>query len=86
MKKRTIREILAQLRHELQRAEDVDLDSRRRMEELHRDVEGIDDRSDLDVESLLDRARELETRFAAQHPTLERIARDLADALAKMGV
>jgi hypothetical protein len=56
------------------------------MEELHRDVEGIDDRSDLDVESLLDRARELETRFAAQHPTLERIARDLADALAKMGV
>jgi hypothetical protein len=86
MKKRTIREILAQLRHELQRAEDIDLDSRRRMEELHRDVEGIDERSDLDVESLLDRARELETRFAAQHPTLERIARDLADALAKMGV
>jgi hypothetical protein len=86
MKKRTIREILAQLRHELQRAEDIDLDSRRRMEELHRDVEGIDERSNLDVESLLDRARELETRFAAQHPTLERIARDLADALAKMGV
>jgi uncharacterized coiled-coil protein SlyX len=86
MKKRTIQEILAQLRHELRRAQDIDPDALRRTEELHRDIEGIDDRNDHDIQSLLDRARELETRFAAQHPTLERVARDLADALAKMGV
>ena len=86
MKKRSIQEIIARLRHELQRAEDVDIDSRRKAEELHRDVEQLDDANDPDVASLSDRARELETRFATDHPTLERIARELADTIAKMGV
>lgn len=86
MKKRDIREIVAQLRHELRRAEDIELHSRRKAEELHRDVERLEDADDADIPSLLDRARELETDFAVRHPTLERIARDLADAIAKMGV
>lgn len=86
MKKRTIQEVLAQLRQELQRAEDIDPDSRRKTEELHRDVERIEERDGHDVQSLSDRARELETQFAAKHPTLERIARELADAIGKMGV
>lgn len=87
MKKREIREIAAQLRHELRRAEDIELHSRTKAEELHRDVERLDDPDgDADVPSLLDRARELEADFAVRHPTLERIARDLADAIAKMGV
>ena len=86
MKKGKMREILARLREELQRAEGVDVDSRRKMEELHRDLEQLNDANDPNVEPLLDRARELETRFAADHPTLERIARDLADTIAKMGI
>jgi hypothetical protein len=86
MKKGKIQEIVARLRHELQHVEDVDVDSRTKAEELHRDVERLGDAHDADVDSLLDRARELETRFAARHPTLEGIARDLADAIAKMGV
>lgn len=86
MRKGRIQEIVARLRHELQHADDVDADSRTKAEELHRDVERLGDAQDADVDSLLDRARELETRFAARHPTLEGIARDLADALAKMGV
>lgn len=85
MKKQEIREIVAQLRHELRRAEDIELHSRRKAEELHRDVERLEE-SDADIPSLLDRARELEADFAVRHPTLERIARDLADAIAKMGV
>jgi ABC-type transporter Mla subunit MlaD len=85
MNKRTIQEILAQLRQELRRAEDIDPDSRRRTEELHRELEGVAE-DEGDFQSLRDRARELETQFAAEHPTLERIARELADALAKMGV
>ncbi|MEX2494544.1 MAG: DUF4404 family protein [Woeseia sp.] len=90
MKKRNIQEIIARLRHELQRAEDVDIDSLRKTEQLHRDLEQLNEPGEPDVEpdveSLSDRARELETRFAANHPTLEGIARDLADAIAKMGV
>lgn len=86
MKKGRIQEIVSRLRHELQHAKDVDDESRTKAEELHRDVEGLGDAEDADVESLRDRARELETRFAARHPTLEGIARDLADAIAKMGV
>lgn len=84
MKKREIQEIVAQLRRELRRAEDIDPDARRSTEELQRDVEELDQGDN--AASLADRARELETRFAAEHPTLERIARELADALAKMGV
>jgi hypothetical protein len=86
MKKGKIREILARLREELQRAEGLDADSRRKMVELHRDLERLNDANEPDVDSLLNRARELETRFAADHPTLERIARDLADTIAKMGI
>jgi uncharacterized protein involved in exopolysaccharide biosynthesis len=86
MKEGKIRTILASLRKELQGAEGLDADSRRKMEELHRDLERLNDTHDPDVDSLLDRARELETRFAADHPTLERIARELVDTLAKMGV
>jgi ABC-type transporter Mla subunit MlaD len=86
MKKGKIRETLTRLREELQHAEGIDADSRRKMEELHRDLEQLNDADDPDVDSLLDRARELETRFAADHPTLERIVRDLADTIAKMGI
>ena len=86
MKKGKIRETLTRLRQELQRAEGLDVDSRRKMEELHHDLEQLNEADDPDVDSLLSRARELETRFAADHPTLERIVRDLADTIAKMGI
>lgn len=86
MKKGTVREILEQLWHELQRADDVDIDARQKLQALQRDVERFDEAEQAGVDSLWDRARELETQFAAEHPTLERIARDLADAIGKMGV
>lgn len=86
MKKSNLQEILSRLRQELQRAEDVDLDARRKIEDLDRDVERLQEKDEQEVDSLWDRAKELEARFAADHPTLERIARDLADALGKMGV
>ena len=79
-------ELLEQLWRELRRADDVDPHARVDLEALHRDVDQLHKNERSDVESLRDRARELETRFAAEHPTLERIARDLADTLGKMGV
>lgn len=86
MKKSNLQELLEQLWSELRRAEDVDLHARQEMEALHRDVGRLEVAEPSDVASLRDRARELESRFAARHPTLERIARDLADTLGKMGV
>lgn len=86
MKKNDLRNLLEQLWRELRRAEDVDLHARQELEALHRDVDQLEKDERSDVDSLRDRARALETRFAAGHPTLERIARDLADTLGKMGV
>ena len=37
-------------------------------------------------DTLSDSARELESRFAATHPVAERITREIADLLAKMGI
>lgn len=86
MDKSRLRELLEQLWRELRRAEDVDFNAREKLEALHRDVDQLQRAERSDVDSLQDRARELETRFAAGHPTLERIVRDLADTLGKMGV
>jgi hypothetical protein len=86
MDKKGLKELLEQLWRELRRAEDVDLHARQELEALHRDVDQLEKEERSDVDSLKDRARTLETRFAAGHPTLERIARELADTLGKMGM
>jgi len=86
MKFKDIRAKLSKLGRELEDTENIEIDARREMQELHRQVDLLerDDRSE--VEFLFDRLKRLESRFAAEHPTLERIARDVADSLAKMGV
>jgi hypothetical protein len=86
MKKGNVQAILARLRLELRDVKDLDPDAQRKSEELHRYVDELEDPENIDFDFMRDRAKELEARFAATHPTLERIARELADALAKMGV
>jgi hypothetical protein len=86
MKIKKIKEILAELSRELQRVEDVDVDAREKMQELNQRVDRMDTPALTDIEFLQDRAKALESRFAAEHPTLERIARELVDAIAKMGI
>ena len=81
-----IKAILAQLSQELRRAEDIDIEAREILHKLHQDVDELDESGGTEVETLVDRVKELESRFAASHPVLEKIARELADALAKMGV
>ena len=83
---KNIRAILAQLSQELRRAEDIDIEAREILHKLHQDVDELEQAGGTEVESLVDRVKELESRFAASHPVLEKIARELADALAKMGV
>jgi hypothetical protein len=83
---KNIKAILAQLSRELQRAEDVDVEAREILKELHEEIDEPEKPDSLKVESMIDRVKALETRFATRHPALERIASELADALAKMGI
>jgi ABC-type transporter Mla subunit MlaD len=83
---KNIRAFLAQLSKELQRAEDVDIEAREILQDLHRDVEQLEESDSTQIKSVLDRVKALESKFAATHPVLERTARELADAIAKMGI
>ena len=83
---KNIRAFLARLSKELQRTEDVDIEAREILQELHGDVEQLEESDSTQIQSVLDRVKALESRFAATHPVLERTARELADAIAKMGI
>ena len=83
---KNVRAILAQLHKELQRAEDVDIEAREILQNLHQDVEQLEGADSAKIESIADRAKALESRFAAKHPVLEQSACELADAIAKMGI
>ncbi len=83
MPKERINKLLTELNRELNKAGDFDEETRELLRQLNDDI----DRLAGDTESsALDRARSLESRFAAEHPVAERMARELADILAKMGI
>ena len=81
-----VKKFLAQLSKELQRSEDFDIEARQILDDLHNDVDQIEESGDKQIEPTLGRVRELEARFASKHPALERTIRELADALARMGI
>ena len=81
-----VKKFLAELSRELQRGEDFDIEARQILEDLHKDVEQIEGPGESKVQPMLDRVKALESKFAANHPVLERTARELADAIAKMGI
>ena len=83
MSKERLRELLAELSAELNEASDVDDDTRLLLGELHDDIDRL---TGGEYASAVDRAKNLESRFAANHPVAERIARECADLLAKMGI
>lgn len=83
---KNIRAILAQLSKELQRAEDVDIEAREELQRLHREIDQSGEPDSVKIDSMIDRVKALEARFASKHPALERIASELADALEKMGI
>jgi len=83
---KNIKAVLARLTEELQRAEGVDPDARETLDGIHRDAGQLQGPDGTETEWVLERVNELESRFAATHPVLERIMRELADAIAKMGI
>lgn len=83
MSKQRLRTLLAELGDELEQADDVDATTRQMLEQLHDDIDRLTGESH---ENAVDIAKSLESRFAAHHPVAERIAREFADLLAKMGI
>lgn len=83
---KNIRAILANISKELRSAEHADIDADKTLQDLHRDIEQLGESDNVEIDSLLDRVKALESRFAVTHPVLERMARELADAIAKMGI
>jgi hypothetical protein len=81
-----VREFLAQLSKEMQRGEDFDIDARKILDDLHKDVDQLEESGERKIQPALDRIKQLEAKFASKHPALERMVRELADALAKMGI
>ena len=78
-----IRSLLVALDKELKSTGEIDDETRKLLSKLNDDLDEIAPGS---ADTLSDSARELESRFAATHPIAERITREIADLLAKMGI
>ncbi|MCH7671567.1 MAG: DUF4404 family protein [Proteobacteria bacterium] len=87
MSEQRIKELLAELRGELQRTEGVDealLTSVRTLESNIGDL--VDPAVDSDENTVLDDAIALEAVFAASHPVAEKIIRELINSLSRIGI
>jgi len=83
LSKQRLSELLTELNRELHEAGDVDAETRELLNQLNDDIDRLTGETQ---SSAVDRAKHLESRFAANHPVAERIAREFADLLAKMGI
>ena len=87
MSNKEIRQLLAKLRNEIQKTE-LDADTQSLVRELDSDIHDLIDSNtgDEDSESILKRARLLESDFATNPPTAERVMREVIETLARMGI
>ena len=79
MSKERLSELLTELNAELNETGNVDDDTRDLLERLHDDIDRLTGETH---STAVDRAKHLESRFAANHPVAARIAREFADLLA----
>ena len=82
-----IRRLLTELHEAMQ---DVELDDETRdlAEALDQDIQRLLEQSgepDL-MDQVTEQAREMDARFAAEHPLAERLLREIVDALGRMGI
>lgn len=82
-----IRELLAKLQDEIQKTE-LDEDTRSLVRDLDSDIHDLLDPEGhrAETDSVVQKARELETNFATEHPTIERFMREVIDVLVRMGI
>ncbi|MUH73080.1 DUF4404 family protein [Psychrosphaera haliotis] len=78
---------LSKLHAELETSKDVDPQTLNQVRELDKQLHEMLKSNELKAEeTMLSQLLALEAKFAAEHPTLERITRDVIDRLAMMGV
>jgi hypothetical protein len=81
-----LQEHLEQLRSELASTEELDSDTRALLEETAGDIEHALHEDSLRPSSFTGRLEAAALDFEADHPALARVLREVADALAKLGV
>ncbi|MFZ6748438.1 DUF4404 family protein [Undibacterium sp. Ren11W] len=89
MEKEKLKSLLKQLHEGLLNAEHVDDDVKSLLLNLNQDIHAVlntDVPDDPIYSALSERSQELSARFAAQHPKLEPVLRELGGMLEKMGV
>lgn len=82
-----IRDLLAKLQDEIQ-ATELDDDTRSLVRELDADIQDLLDPQGTRAESdsVVEKAKALETNFATEYPTIERFMREVIDVLVRMGI
>ncbi len=83
-----LKDLLDRLHRELEKTDQIDPDTLAQVRQLDADIQRLVD-SDTptgEVDSVLDRAASIETRFAIDHPVAERFLREIMDTLAKLGI
>lgn len=83
MSSERLRELLEELDREIHATGEFDRETRALLSRLGDEIDEIEAGSET---SAGDRAKELESRFAAEHPVAARLAREIADLLSKMGI
>ncbi len=83
-----LKELLEQLHQELASTESVSAETLERVRELDADIHKlVASGAQTEIfETVMDRARALESRFAVNHPVAERFMAQIMDILAKMGI
>lgn len=82
MSNEDIRKLLDKLHDELQKTE-VDAETRSLIRELDADIHNL---AAANSDSVLERARLLEAKFATEHPVAERFMTEVINTLVRMGI
>ncbi len=87
MSNEKIRNLLEKLHEEVQKTK-LDADTRSSLQDLDSDIHRLLDITTVEpsAASVVEHAKLLEARFAVDHPTAERVMREVIDILAKIGV
>lgn len=78
---------MAKLQNEIQKTE-LDEGTRALVRDLDSDIHELLDEKEgsAATDTVLEKARALETDFASEHPTIERFMREVIDVLVRMGI